>query len=82
MINLEIETNLSQKDACNAVKSYFGTGGLGLQLDQEGPDCLSFTGGGGFVNASICCPSEGKTKIELKSKEWDQQVKAFAEKYA
>jgi len=82
MINMEIETKLSQKDACNAVKSFFGVGGLGLQLDEEGSDCLSFTGGGGFVNASICCPPKGKTKINFESREWERQVKAFAEKYA
>lgn len=82
MINMEIETKLSQKDACSAVKSFFGPGGLGLQLDQEGPDCLSFTGGGGFVNADICCSLEGKTKINFQSREWEQQVKAFGEKYA
>jgi len=82
MLNMEINTKLSQKDACNAVKSFFGIGGLGLQLDQEGPDCLSFTGGGGFVNASICCSLEGKTQIQFESREWERQVKAFAEKYA
>jgi hypothetical protein len=82
MLNMEIETKLSQKDACSALKSFFGVGGIGLQLDQEGPDALSFTGGGGFIHASICLSPEGKTQIHFESREWDHQVKAFADKYA
>jgi hypothetical protein len=82
MLNMEITTKLSQKEACDAVKSFFSVGGLGLELEQEGPDCLSFSGGGGFVNATICESDSGNTKIDFQSREWEQQVKAFAEKYA
>jgi hypothetical protein len=79
VINLEVETRLSLHDAVKEIKSYFGEGGLGLKLEQDDPGCLHFEGSGGFVNAVICS-SKGKTKIELHSKEWDQQVKAFAGK--
>ena len=77
MINLEIKTKLSQEDAAKRLKSFFGKGGLGLDLDEETPGCFNFSGSGGYVNA-VLCPDEGKTKIELQSQEWEHQVKTFA----
>lgn len=79
MLNLEIETKLSQQEATKRIKSYFGKDGLGLKLDEESTDCLNFSGGGGFVNA-IVCPSEEKTRIELLSQEWEYHLKTFAKK--
>jgi len=81
MLNMEIETKMTQKEACDAVKSFFSVGGLGFGLEQEGLNCLSFTGGGGFVSATTC-ETEGKTKIDFQSREWEQQVKVFAIKYS
>ena len=76
MINLEIETKLSKKEAMERIKSFFGKKGLGLDLTEETESCLNFTGGGGYVRATIC-ESEDKNKIELLSQEWEQQVKNF-----
>lgn len=76
MINLEIETKLSEKKAMDRIKAFFGKEGLGLDLAEETEACLSFTGGGGYVRATIC-ESGDKNKIELVSQEWEQQVKKF-----
>ena len=79
MINLEIETKLSVEDVFKRLKSFFGNGGLGLDIVEETAECLDFKGGGGFVNAVIC--TEGaKTRITLRSQEWVRQVKEFASK--
>lgn len=79
MINLNIETKLSPKEANERIRSFFGQGGLGLTLNEETPECLNFTGGGGYVNAVIC-PAQEKTNIELVSQEWEIQVKEFGKK--
>ena len=79
MLNLEFKTKLSPEEASNRVKSFFGKGGLGLEMDEESSGCLNFSGSGGFVNA-IVCTDEGKTKIELQSMEWERQIQKFAEK--
>ena len=77
MINLEIETKLSAEEALRRVKSFFGKGGLGLDIVVESSECLDFEGVGGFVNAVIC-PSEGNTRIKLRSQEWEHHVREFA----
>ena len=79
MINLEIQTKLSVGETVKRLKAFFGKGGLGLDIVEESGDCINFQGGGGFVNAVIC-EAEGKTKVELQSREWDHQVKEFASK--
>jgi len=77
MINLEVTTKLGQVEAMERLKRFFGKGGLGLDLSEEAPQCLSFEGGGGYVTPTLC-PEEGKTRIDLVSQEWDDQVKKFA----
>jgi len=79
MINLEVNTSLSEEDVRKRLIAFFGKDGQGLDLKEDSSDCLNFQGSGGFVNA-VVCPSGGKTKIELSSQEWDQQVKDFASK--
>ena len=77
MIRLEVKTKLQQEEAAERLKKFFGKGGLGLDIAQETPQCLTFEGGGGYVTASLCT-EEGKTRITLVSQEWDIQVKKFA----
>jgi len=77
MINLEVKTKLKQEEVIEKLKKFFGKGGLGLEIAEEAPQCVTFEGGGGHVTATVC-PEEGKTKINLVSQEWDSQVKRFA----
>jgi hypothetical protein len=77
MINLEVKTKLKQEELIARLKKFFGKGGLGLEIAEETPQCLTFEGGGGHVTATVC-PEEGKTRINLVSQEWDSQVKKFA----
>ena len=79
MLNLEVKTKLTEKQVVEQLKKFFGKGGLGLDLKDEGPQCLYFEGGGGHVSATLC-PEEGKTRITLVTQEWDHQVKTFASK--
>lgn len=77
MINLEVKTKLSQEEVIKKTKSFFGKGGLGLNIAEESAQCINFEGGGGYVTATIC-PEEGKTRVNLVAQEWDYQVKEFA----
>jgi hypothetical protein len=77
MINLDVRTKLRQEEILDRLKRFFGKGGLGLEITEETPQCLTFTGGGGYVTATLCS-EEDKTRINLVTQEWDYQVKKFA----
>ncbi len=77
MINLEVKTKLRQDEVMDRVKKFFGKGGLGLEIAEEAPQCLTFEGGGGHVTVTVCL-EEGKTRINLVSQEWETQLKKFA----
>jgi hypothetical protein len=76
MINLEKQTKVSPEEVIQRLKKYFGKGGQGLELIDENPQCLNFSGGGGYVNATVCAEG-GKTRVNLVSQEWEYQVKEF-----
>jgi len=76
MINLERSTKLSTDEVMKRLKKYFGKGGQGLEATEENPSCISFSGGGGYVNATVCV-EDGKTKVNLVTQEWEYQVKEF-----
>ena len=76
MLNLEVKTKLSQEETIQQLKKYFGKGGLGLEISEETPQCISFEGGGGHVIATIC-QEGGNTRIDLVTQEWEYQVKKF-----
>jgi len=76
MINLEARTKLTPEEVAGRLKKFFGKEGLGLEVTEEAPQCLTFEGGGGYVTATLCL-DEGKTRINLAGREWDYQVKEF-----
>jgi hypothetical protein len=77
MLNLDVKTKVSQEEVVKRLKKFFGKGGLGLDVTEETPQCLTFEGGGGHVTATIC-PEEGRIRINLVTQEWENQVKKFA----
>jgi hypothetical protein len=81
MLKLDVDTRLTQEEVLARTKRHFGEGGLGLELKDESPQCLSFEGGGGYVNATVC-EEEGRTRVELVTQEWDYHVREFASKLA
>ncbi len=73
---MEAKTKLSPEEVIKKLKEFFGKAGAGMKLTEEGPQCLNFEGGGGYVNATVC--AEGaKTSVSLVTQEWDYQVKKF-----
>lgn len=76
MLNLELKTELSGQEAMQRLKQFFGSGGLGLVLTEEAESCLTFSGGGGYVTATLC-EEKGQTRIDLETREWEYQVRQF-----
>jgi hypothetical protein len=77
MLNLEVKTKWSREKAMEALKNYFGKGGLGLEITAETSECLTFEGGGGFVTANVCS-RDNHTRIDFQTQEWDYQVRKFS----
>lgn len=75
MLSVECRSLLKREEIIIGLKEYFGRD-LGLELTGEKPGCLTFEGGGGFVTATLCEEKE-KTKIDIVTREWVQQVRAF-----
>ena len=79
MIHMETTSGLAPGEVLERVRKFFGKGGQGLELSEENETCLTFSGGGGYVTASVC--AEGKqTKVDIVSREWEYQVKEFLAK--
>jgi len=79
MLNLECKTALAPEEVLEELKRSFGKGGLGLEVKEENPLCITFEGGGGYITASLC-EEKGRTRVDLATREWDYQVKQFASK--
>lgn len=71
-----VETKLEPEEAVEKAVQYFSKEGLGLEMDRKNPCCATFTGGGGHVTVTAF-KEEGKTTVELETREWDYQVKRF-----
>jgi hypothetical protein len=77
MLRLECTSRLSPEKVIEELKGFFAEGGLGLNLKEESPGCVTFEGGGGYVTASLC--QEGReTRVDMVTQEWDYHVKQFA----
>jgi hypothetical protein len=76
MIRLEHRSKLRPEQVLQQLKRNFGKGGLGLDLKEETPTCITFEGGGGYVTASLC-EDKGETRVDIIGQEWDYHVKQF-----
>jgi hypothetical protein len=76
MLRLEVKTRLSEEQVKQRIKVFFKEG-EGLRVTAEAPDCLTFEGGGGYVTATIGREAH-ETRVELETREWEEQVKQFA----
>ena len=56
--------------------AHFGEGGLGLDAAEQGPCCVHFEGGGGYVSVTAS-ERENRTAVDLETREWDYPVRQF-----
>jgi len=79
MLRLEIQTKLSPEKAVEKAVAFFGPDGYGLEVKENYKNHAYFEGGGGSVTISTSVKGK-KTAVDIVSREWDFQVKEFAEK--
>jgi hypothetical protein len=73
------ESKQSPAQVMKKALEFFGPGGLGLEIKEEGEGCASFEGGGGHVFVQVCEKGRG-SEVDLETREWDYQVKQFVGK--
>jgi hypothetical protein len=71
-----VETKLSPEEVIEKARVLFGEAGLGLEMAEQGPCCVTFSGGGGHVTVTASV-GDKKTQVELETREWDHDVKRF-----
>jgi len=77
-MNYSVDTKLSGKQVIAAALKHFGEGGVGLEVTDQGVDCVSFEGGGGHVEITVCQEEgEKRSTVNILTREWDHQVKEF-----
>jgi hypothetical protein len=79
MLRLSAITKLSPEEAVKRAVQFFGPEGYGLEIKEESETGASFEGGGGGVSVSAST-EDGKTTVELASREWDYQIRQFVKK--
>jgi hypothetical protein len=79
MMTVSIKSKLSPEEVIKRAVKYFGPGGYGLKVEEEGNCCASFEGGGGGVRVTVTEQKKGST-VDVESREWDYQAKAFMDK--
>ncbi len=75
MINIERQSKLKPEELMARLKIYF-VEKCGLEVTEENPSCISFSGSAGYVNATVCSEN-GKTSVNLMTQEWEYQAKEF-----
>jgi hypothetical protein len=76
MARYSVETKLNPEEAVEKATAYFGEGGLGLKLVEQGPCCVYFEGGGGHVYVTAVT-GEKRAVVDLETREWDYHVRRF-----
>ena len=76
MLKWEVKTRPSEEQLKQRTKSFF-KGDLGLNITAEASDRVTFAGVGGYVTAVFSRDREA-TRVELETREWEEQAKQFA----
>lgn len=78
MLRLTVNTKKSQDEVLREAEKHFGDRGLGLQA-EEADERVTFTGAGGYVTVAFE-HEDGKTVVDISSREFDDPVRKFARK--
>ena len=76
MLNISGKTKFSPGQIEQKVMTFFGPKGLNLALAKKDPDHMTFEGGGGYVDITIC-EEDKQNRVDIVTQEWDYQVKKF-----
>jgi hypothetical protein len=76
VLSMDVRTTLSVEELGKRLKAFFGKDGLGLDMKEDRPGCITFAGGGGYVNTEFS-PEGEKTRLHIITSERAVQVKRF-----
>ncbi len=79
MLRLNVRTKSKPEDVVKKAVEVFGPGGYGMKVTGQSDSCANFVGSGGDVNIVTCSDGKG-TSVDLETREWEYQVKEFADK--
>lgn len=79
MLKIGKESKLKPEEAIKKAVDFFGPGGYGLEVEDEGNCCSVFKGGGGSVRVSAYESGKGST-VDVEAVEWEVQAKEFMSK--
>ncbi len=79
MLTLATKTKMSPEEVIKKAVDFFGPNGYKLEIKEQSTDCAYFVGGGGGVDVTTCI-EDGKTSVDVASREWDYQTKEFVGK--
>ena len=77
MLKLNVTTKKKPEEIINKALVYFGPSGYKLELVEQNDTHVSFEGGGGGVELDVL-PYDGKTSVDLTTREWEYQIEEFA----
>jgi hypothetical protein len=75
----EKETKKSADIVMEQAVKFFAGSPPGMTITNQDKCCVSFEGGGGFVNVEVTPKDKGAT-INLETREWDYWAQRFLEK--
>ena len=78
MIRFSFKTSQKPKEIIESAEQFFRN--VGLKVTEKGNCCLNLEGGGGYINITVS--ENDTTEVELVGREWEYQIKEFAEKYS
>jgi len=76
MARYGVESKLRPAKFLEKALEFFGPGGVGLDVMEQGEGCARFEGGGGHIFINVCEQGKG-SEVNLETREWDYQVKQF-----
>jgi hypothetical protein len=76
MISLTKKSKLPTAEVIKRAVKFFGPGGFGLEVTDQGSCCVEFEGAGGGVKVSASEAEKG-TQVDIESREWEKQSKDF-----
>ena len=78
MIRMAKESRHVQSEVINRALAFFGPGGLGLEVVEQGECCARFEGGGGYVFVESSAAASGKgSEVTVEGREWESQIRQF-----
>lgn len=80
LLRMGKKTSESKEAVLKKAVVFFGVGGTGLQLVQQSDNLVRLTGGGGHVQVEVTPLADGRSEIDIQTRDWEHDVKRFLEK--